>query len=99
MLKNKALFLQMDTDGNGKIDFEEFLVSMAERRNMHDSMEDLRKVCRIFFPFLTKIKKLLKSLECSKTYPRVSPPFTYDSKLFPTTFFHLLLDSCSLYNC
>lgn len=35
----------MDTDGNGKIDFEEFLVSMAERRNMHDSMEDLRKVC------------------------------------------------------
>ena len=34
----------MDTDGNRKIDFEEFLVSMAERRDMHDSMEDLRKV-------------------------------------------------------
>lgn len=34
----------MDEDGNGKIDFEEFLVSMALRRAMHDSMEDLRMV-------------------------------------------------------
>lgn len=34
----------MDTDGNGKIDFEEFLQSMAEKREMHDSIEDLRMV-------------------------------------------------------
>ena len=46
----KKVFFQMDTDGNGKIDFEEFLVSMAERRDMHDSMEDLRKVWWILFP-------------------------------------------------
>ena len=34
----------MDTDANGVIDFEEFLIAMAERRLMYDSTEDLRKV-------------------------------------------------------
>jgi len=39
---------EMDTDGNGKIDFEEFLQSMAEKREMHDSMEDLRMAFQVF---------------------------------------------------
>ena len=77
----------MDTDGNGKIDFEEFLVSMAERRDMHDSMKDLRKVWWILFPFFTNIQKLLNTLEYSKKYSRVRPPVTFDSKHFANNFF------------
>ena len=47
----------MDTDANGVIDFEEFLIAMAERRLMYDSTEDLRKVnlvadlCSLYFGF------------------------------------------------
>lgn len=39
---------EMDTDANGVIDFEEFLIAMAERRLMYDSTEDLRKAFEVF---------------------------------------------------
>jgi len=43
-----CIMYEMDEDGNGKIDFEEFLTSMALRRAMHDSMEDLRMAFELF---------------------------------------------------
>ena len=39
-------------DGNGKVDFEEFLVSMAGRRELCDSMEDLRMVRKTFISIM-----------------------------------------------
>ena len=39
-------------DGNGKVGFEEFLVSMAGRRELCDSMEDLRMVYKIFISII-----------------------------------------------
>ena len=44
----------MDSNKNGKIEFQEFLEKMAERNERHDMSEDLRNVryhCFIYFTF------------------------------------------------
>ena len=44
-------------DGNGKVDFEEFLVSMAGRRELCDSMEDLSMVRKKFISIMLLKKR------------------------------------------
>jgi len=38
----------LDEDGNGSIDFEEFLDMMTARMSDKDSKEDIRKVFKLF---------------------------------------------------
>ena len=42
----------MDSNKNGKIEFQEFLEKMAERNERHDMSEDLRNVRRTLSGFV-----------------------------------------------
>ena len=42
------IFKQVDSDGNGEIDFEEFLSMMAKKLKETDLEEDIREAFRVF---------------------------------------------------
>ena len=44
----EAMIKEIDTDGNGEIDFDEFLAMMAKKLQESDLEEDIREAFRVF---------------------------------------------------
>ena len=51
---------EVDEDGSGAIDFNEFLVMMAKKMKDSDGEEELREAFRVIFKYIYIIKAYLK---------------------------------------
>ena len=59
---------EIDEDGNGTVDFEEFLIMMSKKLKDHDSEEELRYCNLLHYVFVDKITIILMTLHSNKKF-------------------------------
>ena len=59
---------EIDEDGNGTVDFEEFLIMMSKKLKDHDSEEELRYCNLLHYVFFDKITIILMTFHSNKKF-------------------------------
>ena len=59
---------EIDEDGNGTVDFEEFLIMMSKKLKDHDSEEELRYCNLLHYVFVDEITIILMTFHSNKKF-------------------------------